>query len=206
MRVNTTTAFNQRDVDVVWTGSELVAAWVDDSKLVTSGLDVKYRTFGPSGAATSGEQTLAGTTAHESHVSLAPAAGGGTGTAWAAAWRRVVGTSESIGVRAGAATFSVAVGSAGSASDRPALVALAAGLWLVVFTEGGGAFDVPRLRGAVLDVASPGATTSFPLAPQVEPHASDPSLGQSQPALARVGDQVFLAWRSSSVPADANAE
>lgn len=206
VRVNTTTAFNQRDADLVWTGSELVAAWVDDSKLWPNGLDVKFRTFGPSGAPTGAEQVLAGTTAHESHVSLAPAVGGGTGAAWAAAWRSVTGTTEQIMARAGTTMFSVAVAAPGPAPDQPALVNVGSGLWLLVFTEGGGAFGVPRLRGAVLDVTSPGAVTSFALPPLVAPHATDPSLGQSEPALARVGDQVFLAWRSSAVPADANAE
>ena len=36
MRVNATTAGAQYDADVIWTGSELAVAWVDDSKVITT--------------------------------------------------------------------------------------------------------------------------------------------------------------------------
>jgi hypothetical protein len=201
LRVNATTSFNQRDADLIWTGTELVAAWVDESKLATAGLDIKLRTLAASGSPQGSEQVLAGTAAHESQVALAAFNG-----SWAAAWRVKSGTTETIAARAGSASFTVGVASPGPSLDKPALVALDATRLLLVFTEGGGAFGTPALRGAVLDTAAPGATTSFAIAPLLAPYSTDATLGQSEAALARVGARVFLAWRSEAVPADATAE
>ena len=200
-RVNGTTSFNQRDVDLIWTGSELVAAWVDESKIATTGLDIKLRTLSASGTPQGSEQVLAGTKAHESQVALAAFNGG-----WAAAWRARTGTTETIAARAGSASFSVSVASPGPSLDKPALVAIDGSRLLLVFTEGGSAFGTAALRGAVLDTAAPGAATSFAIAPLVAPYSTDTTLGQSEPALARVGNRVFLAWRSEAVLADSKAE
>ncbi len=200
-RVNGTTSFNQRDVDLVWTGSELVAAWVDESKIATTGLDIKLRTLSASGAPQGSEQVLAETTAHESQVALA--AFNGT---WAAAWRARTGTTETIAAQTGSVSFSVSVASPGPSLDKPALVAIDGSRLLLVFTEGGGAFGTPALRGAVLDTAAPGTATSFAILPLIAPYSTDTTLGQSEPALARVGGRVFLAWRSEAVLADSKAE
>ena len=59
---------------------------------------------------------------------------------------------------------------------------------------------------AVLDSASPGSTASFDITPLVAPYSTDSTLGQSQPNVARVGDRVFVSWRSDAVLADVNAE
>jgi hypothetical protein len=201
LRVNATTSFNQRDVDLIWTGAELVAAWVDESKIATTGLDIKLRALSASGTPQGSEQTLAGTAAHESQVALAAFNG-----SWAAAWRAKSGTTETIAARAGSVSFTVGVAAAGPSADKPALVALDGTRLLLVFTEGGGAFGTPALRGAVLDTAAPGATTSFAIAPLLAPYSADATLDQSEAALARVGARVFLAWRSEAVIADAKAE
>ena len=209
LRVNATTSFNQRDADLIWTGTELVAAWVDESKIATSGLDLKLTTLSASGNPQGGEQVLAGTSAHESQVALAAFNG-----SWAAAWRVKSGTTESIAVKtagpggsaSGGASFTVNDASPGPSSDKPALVALDATRLLLVFSEDGGAFGTPKLRGAVLDLGSPGTTSSFAIPPLVAPYATDSTLSQSEPALARVGARVFLSWRSGAVSADAKAE
>ena len=200
-RLNSTTSFNQRDVDLIWTGSGLVAAWVDESKIATAGLDIKLRTLSAGGTPQGSEQVLAGTSAHESQVALSAFGG-----SWAAAWRARTGTTETIEAKAGSASFSVTVASPGPSLDKPALVAMDGSRLLLVFTEGGSAFGTPALRGAVLDTATPGATTSFAIAPLIAPYSTDPTLGQSEPALARVGARMFLGWRSEAVTADPNAE
>ncbi len=200
-RVSETTSFNQRDVDLIWTGNELVAAWVDESKIATTGLDIKLRNLSANGSPQGNEQVLANTTAHESQVALAALGG-----SWAAAWRARTGTTETIAAKAGGVSFSVSVASPGPSLDKPALVAIDGSRLLLVFTEGGSAFGTPTLRGAVLDTAAPGTATSFAILPLIAPYSTDTTLGQSEPALARVGARVFLAWRSEAVLADSKAE
>jgi cysteine-rich repeat protein len=80
-RINQITSSSQYDVDIVWTGSELVMAWTDLS--VFPG-DIRYRTFDSTLSPTSAEQTLAGTSAGEGTVSLSVHNG-----AFAAAWREI---------------------------------------------------------------------------------------------------------------------
>ncbi|MCC6903009.1 MAG: hypothetical protein IT377_28830 [Polyangiaceae bacterium] len=197
VRANTTKNFGQHDPDIVWTSTELVVAWVDDSKLPASGADVRMRRFNASLAPTSSEEILANGPAQESGVALAPLAG-----SWAAAWRSASSGTETIAVKTTSASWSVAVASPGPAEDKPALAELDATHLLLVFSEG-----VPaRLRGAILDTASPTNVTPFPIAPLVAPYSIDASLAQSHPSVVRVGNRVYVAWRSSLVPGDAKAE
>ena len=100
-QANTTTDFSQYDPDILWTGSELVVAWVDDSD-ATTGPDLRFRTFDASLNPTSGEQTLAATADAEADVALAGFAG-----TWAAAWRDDTAGLETIQVQAGATRWTV---------------------------------------------------------------------------------------------------
>ena len=52
---NVTLSFSQFDPDIVWTGSQLVVAWVDTSNAATEP-DLMFRTFDSSFNPTSGEQ------------------------------------------------------------------------------------------------------------------------------------------------------
>jgi hypothetical protein len=184
-------------VDVVWTGTELVAAWVDDSKIPTLGTDVRIRRFSASLSPTSSEEILAGTSAQENGVALAPFAGG-----WAAAWRSASSGTETVVTKAGATAWTVAVASPGPADDKPALAELDATRILLVFTEA-----VPaRLRAAILDTAAAGTVSSFPITPTVAPYSSDASLAQTEPNAVRAGSHLFVAWRSALVPGKAEAE
>jgi len=67
---NVTIAFAQFDPDILWTGSQVVVAWVDTSNVQT-GLDIRYRTYSGQLVPTSGELTLAGTPVNEADVALA---------------------------------------------------------------------------------------------------------------------------------------
>lgn len=196
VRVNTTKTFGQHDVDLVWTGTELVAAWVDDSKLPTSGSDIRMRRFSAALAPLTSEEILSNSPAQESAVALAP-----FGTSWAAAWRSAVSGAETIVVKVVGASWSVPVAAPGPAEDKPALAELDASHLLVVFSEGTPA----RLRGAILDTASQ-TVTPFPIAPSVAPYSADASLAQSHPNAVRAGPRLFVAWRSALVPGDPNAE
>lgn len=196
VRANTTKTFGQHDVDLIWTGSELVAAWVDDSELPTAGSNVHMRRFSAALAPLSSEEILANSPAQESSVVLAT-----FGSGWAAAWRSALAGTESIAVKATGAYWSVAVASSGPAEDKPAVAELDATHLLLVFSDGTPA----RLRGAILDTASQ-AVTPFPITPSVAPYSTDASLAQTHPNAVRAGSRVFVAWRSALVPGDPKAE
>lgn len=196
VRVNTTKGFGQHDVDLLWTGTELVAAWVDDSKLPTAGSNLHMRRFSAALAPLSSEEILANSPAQESGVALAT-----FGSGWAAAWRSALAGTEMIAVKATGASWSVAVASPGPAEDKPALAELDATHLLLVFSEGTPA----RLRGAILDTASQ-TVTPFPITPSVAPYSTDASLAQSHPNAVRAGSRLFVAWRSALVPGDPKAE
>jgi cysteine-rich repeat protein len=203
---NASSEFSQRDPDVVWTGSELVVAWVDDANVSTAP-DVVYRRFSSSLEPQSDtDEVLAATGAHETGVALAP-----FGTAWAAAWRSAADGSERVAVASGSLAWSVEALAAGPSDDKPALAALDGQRLLVIFTEGTdplatGAYATPRLRGAVLDAAALGDTASFAISPLIVPYDSDATIGQSHPNLVVHGDRAFIAWRSAAVTGSASAE
>lgn len=195
---NVTTAFAQYGADAVWTGTELVVAWGDTSNAQT-GPDLRYRTFDATLSPTSGEQTLAASSAVEESVSLASFAG-----SWAAAWREGSGGLETVRVRAGGAAFSVGPFAPGPYGDQPGLAELDATHLLVVFAEGTGT-GTAKLRGAVLDTAQPGVAVAFDLAPLVQPDAGVP-LGIMRPAAVRAGARVFVAWATEAAVADPRGE
>jgi hypothetical protein len=199
IRVNQATYLNQQDADLIWTGSQLVAAWTDQSGLAQTKADVKVRVLGSNGSGGGGEQTIANTTAQEADVTLAPFNG-----SWAIAYREGTTTQKRIVVKAGTTTWDTPLGDTPALDEQPVLVELDSTHLLLAFTEDGGSGGGhPRVRLAVLDTASPGTVTSADLAAMVEPYASDATIGQREPTLARVGDRIFLVWRSLS-PASAS--
>ena len=194
---NVTTAYGQRDPDVLWTGTQLVVAWVDDASAST-GPDVRYRTFSANLAATSVELTLADTIEAEGQVVLAP-----FGASWAAAWRSSApGGLETIEVKAGTTTWSVGPFFGGPYDDKPALAQLDATHLLLVFTETD-VDDVPRLRCAFLDTTAPGDTGWYAIDAQV---AGMEDLGQAHPNAVAVGTRVYVGWRSDAVVGGVAAE
>jgi len=190
----------QQDPDLVWTGSELVAAW-------TEGLELKYRRFTAELTPLGDEARLGGGELFGANVALT-----GFGASWAAAWRAFgFDGSESLRIKAGNVEWSVGPFRPGASQDRPALVELDSERLLVVFTHGTdplgtGTSNVSRLRGAVLDVNAPGTAEAFDILPTVEPWASDPGLAESRPGLARVGTRVYLCWQSESPLGDSRLD
>jgi hypothetical protein len=194
---NATTGFSQRDPDMVWTGSELVVAWIDDASFGTAP-DIKVRTFNADLTPASPEQTLAATSEVESSVAVAPFNGG-----WAAAWRASApGALETIEVRVGAIVWSVEPFLPAPADDRPVLAELDATHLLVVFTASDDLSGASALRCAVLDIGNPGVVEAHTI------NASAPSatVAQSHPAAVHVQGRTYVAWRSDSLLADPNAE
>ncbi|MBI2389826.1 MAG: hypothetical protein HYV09_09560 [Deltaproteobacteria bacterium] len=193
---NTTTSFSQYDADLLWTGTELVAAWVDTSSFAT-GADVKLRRFTSSLAPIAGEEIVANTSAVEADVALAP-----FGTGYAVAWRSAKDGAEQVLVRAAGKTWSAAATMPGPSGVKPALVQLDSTHLLLAFTEHGfdsvtGELTAKQVRGATVDTATTGGTVStFAL-------AAAPS---TTPALTRVGSRVFLAWNREATPGSADGD
>lgn len=191
MIANETLPGPQQDPDALWTGSELMVAWTDE-------FDLKIRRFTGGPGPLEPEQILADSEAIEANVSLCRYQG-----TWAAAWR-AGGTDglETVHVRAGQTEWTLGPFLPGPAGDHPALVELDAERLLVVFTEGtapeSGPANVGRLRFALLDTDAPGDTSFLPVGVAVEPYASDDTLAQSRPALARAGEHLFLGWQTES--------
>jgi hypothetical protein len=182
---------------MVWTGSELAVAWIDETNPFTAP-DLVIRTFDEALRPTSDEITLASSAAREGDVALTAAGG-----AWAAAWREndaLTGT-ESIIVKRGLISWQIGPFQAGAATDRPALAVVDGSRLLLAFTEGtnpsgGFSFDTPRLRIAVLDTQSPGPVEACEVSPLVVPYSDDPALSQQQPNVAASGGRFYIAWRS----------
>lgn len=193
VHANEVTDFNQFDADMIWTGSELVVAWADDSSPSGFG-DLYVRTFDADVAPISAATLLAGTSEIEARVALAPHAG-----TWAAAWRTADGGLEYVTVRAGAVTWEAGPLVPAPVDDRPALVELDAGHLLVVYSEGDPVDPaISVISAAVLDAAAPGSATGSALAPG--------PTSQSQPTAVRAGGRWFAAWRAESAGADPLAE
>lgn len=180
----------QQDVDVLWTGSELIVAWTDL-------LDVKYRRFDASLRPLEGERALGDTSAIESSVALAA-----FGDAWAAAMRVNEEGLERIRVRAGARSWITQPEPLGPRGDRPALVALDDQHLLLLYTIGtdplgSGSATLGRLRASVLSASAPGSVNSVPWLPLSAPDA--PGVAQQRPSAMRVGERIYVAWQSASM-------
>jgi len=185
---------NGRDVDLLWTGSELVVDWEMDH-------DLSLRRFDANGAPLADTELLAASAALETSVVLAPLDSG-----YASAWRSGVGGRESIVVVANGALWSTDQAWLGPVYNRPALVQLDATRLLLVYAENTdpinlGIQTVGRLRAAILDAATPGPVQSFSLPPLVAPY-SDATISQQRPTLVRVAGKIYLSWQSGSAPDD----
>ena len=190
---NSTLAGAQRDADLLWTGTELVAAWTD-------GLSVKSRRFSAELVPTTDEQTLS-TELFAGDVVLARHEDG-----WAAAFREPAPTDgEQITVVLDDATrFVVGPFAAGPNDERPALVSLDSDHLLLAFDatiEG-----TSRMSIAVLDRSAPLQVAPPALEPSTPPYDSHSELSQRRPSLTRGENQVFLAWETSSPLDDTGGE
>ena len=200
---NAATAFSQRAPDVVFDGSKLIVAWVDDRD-ASNGPDIRYRTFASDLTPLSAEQTLAATAAVEDHLALAARNG-----AWAAAWRKGSAGFETLEIQSGTVHWTVGPYKPGAADDLPALAFLDASHLVVAFTMVNATEsdqNAPRLHAAVLDTNIPGQTGSFALAPTVAPYATDVTLSQTKPSLVVFPDRLTVSWRSEAVPGNGLGE
>lgn len=187
--VNTSTAGGQANVDMVWTGTELVVAWTDSASVLNP--HVKYRRYDSNLQPKSGEALVSTGHLHEALPALAA-----FGNSWACAWF----DQDSLGnityfARAGTTEWQVG-GFVQGAGDLPRLTALDTTHWLLVVSENVWVADagnpVPRLFGAVLDTAAPGATSAFPI-DAVSPHFNSLS-EMDHPVLATVGSSAYLSF------------
>ncbi len=203
---NSATAFSQYDPDILRVGSTVVVSWMDDTDAI-NGPDLELRTFDTSLSPQGGQTVLAAALGEaEGDVAFAPFE-----ASWAVAWRSASGGQEMLHAEAGGIKWTVGPILGGPVDDKPALAELDANDLLLVFTEGTdplntGIANVPRLRGAILSMGSPGDTGKFNIDPLVSPYAGDAAIGQSQPNAVRAGDHVYISWRSAALTGDASAE
>lgn len=183
---NKTMTFGQREPDVLWTGTELVVAWVDDSNpdtapdlRIASGADV---------AALSVDMVLADSFAAEGGVALFP-----YGSSYGAAWRVGDAGLEAISLRVGSGpTWLSADALPGAPGDKPAVAEMGGGRVAVVYSVGTAETQF-MLSAALVDVAT-GATVS----------TADvgPAVGASAPVVARADGKTFLAFRTEAPNGD----
>jgi len=199
---NKATEFSQLDPDMIWTGSELVVAWVDYAD-AENGPDIRYRTFDANLGATSDDITLAGSRLPEAAIALAPFNG-----SWAAAYREgAVDGKENVVVRVGEESYRIGPVLGGPIDDRPALVELDATHLLVVFSAGTdpgltGTANVPRIRYSVVDTESAALPSVVSLDPLDDVFTFDQQISHLSPAAERADNGVYVAWRSEARPGD----
>jgi hypothetical protein len=209
---NQTEDFAQSDPDLVWTGNELVVAWVDHSDS-DSGPDLRYRKFDEDLNALTDEMTLAAGAGSEGQVSLAR-----FGNSWAAAWRATTPSgSEVLRVAAPdlSLTWETAAYAAPDSQERPSLVDLGSGRLLTVFTQftQSTSDDLPstaQLRSLVLRSSNAGIVASCAVATGTTAPGTSiffaSNLNQRQPALARFGATAQLFWQSEGIVGNSLAQ
>ncbi len=206
--MNQTTLGAQYDPDLVWTGKEVVGAYVDSSNLDTAP-DLRLRTFVDGSG--SNEELLAGTLAAEFNVALAPTSDG-----FAAAWRESTGIKETVRVRRRFAAGSEVEWNvspsflAPDSTDRPALVELDEQYLLLVYTDARldatGTSHIGRLRYAILDADVPGTVKGRNVAAKAAGYKGDVTIGQGRPNVVRVGDELLVTWTSARIVGDSRGE
>ncbi len=184
----------QRDADLLWTGTKIVAAWTDL-------FSVQLRTFSESLSAGEPEQPqstdeLAGRVALCAHE-----------RGWAAAFRVSVDGLESVQVNVGDMSFLAGPHAPTADDETPTVVSLDPTHLLLVYSAstdpgGLGTPSTPRLFAALLDTGAPGATDAVPVPRFMEPYASDESLSQRHPRLAKAAGRVYLATQTDSPVGD----
>ena len=201
--MNQTTTGAQYDPDIVWTGGVIVGAFVDSSNLDTAP-DIRWRTFTDGVGAP--EELLAGTTAAEFNVALAPTFDG-----VAVAWRESSGFVETVRARryrgSDFVEWSVAPAFlAPDSVDRPAIIELDETHLLLVYTEAWtdetGTSHIGRLRYAVLADDSPGAVVGKSVPATAPGYEDATTISQGRPNAIRLGDELFVAWTSARVVGD----
>lgn len=164
--------------DLIWTGTELVAAWTDGS-----GHDIKFREFAADLSPKGSESILAGTLDWEDSPSLAAWSG-----SWAAAWVAskpfAIPPQSWVTVRAGATTWSFGPTNA-VVTGRPAVTAVDATHLLVVWSQAG------ELLAGILDVND--ATVPAPVVV-----GSSAAEVLDEPSVASTGELVELVYRSTT--------
>ena len=179
---NSIVAFGQMNADLVWTGTELVAAWEDES--TANGRRICVRRFNGD-LSPLAEESCQKSGGVDSRVSIGVVNGD-----WVAAWRRDVtkgSTTSSIAVHLRNDVIEIPMCS-GSLDEHPAVAGLDSEHVLVAFTDG-------ELRAVVLN--SVGDQQEILV-----------NSGRDQPALASISGGVVLGWRVPAVLGDGgwNAE
>ncbi len=207
---NTTAVGAQYAPDIIADGSAVVVAWTDTSD-AANGPDIRWRRFDANLTPLGDEETLAASPLPEGSVSLAARNG-----VVAAAWRenRADGK-DVVVVSIDDEVWRLTAVQPGGTEDRPSLAFLDATHVFVAYTtntdpENTGVYNVPRLRGAIVEM---GQSTPVELA-SIAPLQADYegtsveklAIGQYRPRVTSAGGVAYLAWQSKDLPADIRRE
>ena len=205
--MNQTTVGAQYDPDLIWAGDRFVVAYVDTSNLYTAP-DLRLRDFVDD--LNSDEELLAGTTAAEFNVALAPVTDG-----YAAAWRESADQKETVRVRLfrdGEETeWSITPAFlAPDSADRPAVIELDESHLLLVYTDARvdatGTSHIGRVRYAILDVDAPGTVSGKNLAAKAPGYKGDLTISFGRANAIRIADEFFVSWTSDRIVGDSRGE
>jgi hypothetical protein len=192
--------FPQTSPDLIWTGQELVAAWVDYGDPST-GPDIHYKLFDANLFPLTEELVLADSAAAETDVTLTR-----FGEGWAAAFRQSgENREESLIISVGESVYTIGPFHAGGLGDHPALVQLDEQHLLAVFTAGPDDWDElepkSELRYAVVDITTAQSPSSFALDP-LDPRLASHDVSELHPAAERAKQGAYLAWTTTGPNGD----
>ena len=175
---NSTAAFGQMNPDLIWTGTEVVAAWEDES--VANVRRICTRRFNAQ-LTPLGAESCENATGIDSRVALGVLDG-----AWVAAWRRDITadptTTSTLVVRVGNHVLEASL-TGGSFDEHPAIAALDSDHFLIAYTDG-------ALKAVVVNSAGE-QEAGIVLGSE-----------RGQPALASITGGVVLGWRGPAVLGD----
>jgi hypothetical protein len=189
--------FPQIAPDLVWTGEDVVVAWVDYSDAET-GPDIRYRRFDANLFPLTEERSLADSNASETNCTLVR-----FGDDFAAAYRETNGTrEESIVVVAQDASFKIGPFPSAGLDESPALTALDQRHLLVVFSAGANdqSGSPSVLRYAVVDTT--GATNLSSSSLPIDASLQGGTVSLREPAAEATEGGAYLAWTSTPRPSD----
>lgn len=186
----------QQSVDAVWTGSELVLAWVDRGG--AAGGRARVRRFGKDLVALGTDELLSDQSA-QSELQPVLAA---FNQSFAALWLEFQADfTTSIRVRAGGVSWTIPV-LASFTGDDLRLAALddahLIAVWTQVDFDEESGLEIARLYTAVMDTSAPGTVEPVRVDPLSAALTSDPTRRMRRPTLAVVGSTAFVAWYANT--------
>jgi hypothetical protein len=194
---NSETFGAQQSVDAVWTGAELVVAWVDRGG--PSGSRVRARRFDRFLSPLGTDEPVAPDTLAQSELEPIVSAFGGS---FAALWiESYPDFTAAIRVRADSVSWKIPM-LASFTADAMRLAALddthLIAVWTQLDFDEESGLELTRLYSAVLDTGAPGIVAPVRIDPLTAALTDDPTRRMRRPALAVAGGSAFVAWYANT--------